>query len=270
MASTVVEGPRNRILRALDRATQNELRPMLERVTLTLRTILYDYDTPIDYVYFPENCIGSVVGVLADGTAVETATVGDEGMVGLTLYFGGDRMAAQAFCQVSGESFRMKADDFRTVMTLPRVHSILGRYTQAFLTQIAQSSACNRMHSTTQRCARWLLQTHDRVHKDELALAQEFLAQMLGVPPDAAAEAAGVLDEAESIRYRPGRITIIDRVKLELQSCECYHIVAREYGRLLDGRDMPSPLQGLQTSEHGKSTLHAPSKDESGQLTDRH
>jgi CRP-like cAMP-binding protein len=225
MAGQFFDEPRNRILRALDSGTLNQIRPTLELITLKQRAILYDYDTPIDYVYFPESCVASVMGVMADGTAVETATVGDEGLVGIILYFGGDRMAAQAFCQVTGDSFRMATSDFRRTMRLPGMQSILGRYTQAFLTQVAQSAACNRMHSMTQRCARWLLQTHDRVHKDDFVLAQDFLAQMLGVRPATVTEAAGVLNDAGSITYRHDRLIITDRVKLELQSCECYVIV---------------------------------------------
>lgn len=247
--------PANRILAALDAGTLAHIQPKLEHITLERRVLLFDYDVPIEFVYFPENCVGSIVGVLKDGSAVESATVGSEGMVGIMLFFGTDRMAAQAFCQVTGEAQRMKATDFRQLLPNPALHAILGKYTQAMLTQIGQSSACNRAHGDTQRCARWLLQTHDRVHRDEFELMQEFLAQMLGVARPRVSEAAAVLADTGSIQYRLDRLNIIDRGALERQSCECYHIIAREYARLIEGIELPSPLIGVPMSRDGHSTL---------------
>jgi CRP-like cAMP-binding protein len=250
----------NRILRALDPQTFERVSPRLERVTLEQRDILHDYDKPIEHVYFPENCVGSVVGVMADASAVETATIGFEGMVGIMLFFGTDRMAAQAFCQVPGEAYRMQAAEFRQIITTPTVHSMLGRYTQALFTQVGQSSACNRMHAMTQRCARWLLQTHDRVHADEFTLTQDFLAQMLGVRRATVTEAAGALQDAGVIAYKHGRITMLDRPRLEGMCCECYSIIAREYDRLIDLRDRPSPLEHVRMSENGRSTVQPPTR----------
>jgi CRP-like cAMP-binding protein len=254
-------GYRNRLLKAFDAATLERFAPRLERVSLQQREVLFDYDAPIAHVYFPETCIGSIVAVMADGSAVETATIGDEGLVGIALFFGTDRIAAQAFCQVTGEALRMTAVDFQELLGVAAVRAVLGRYTQALLTQVSQSSACNRRHAMTQRCARWLLQTHDRVHRDEFPLTQDFLAQMLGVRRATVTEAAAGLQKAGVITYKYGRITVVDRAGLEARSCECYGIIAREYARLVDGHEAPDPLDGLRTSERGLSTLTAPSHD---------
>lgn len=252
--------PANLILAALEADTLARMQPKLERITLERRVLLFDYDQAIEFVYFPESCVGSIVGAMKDGSAVEAATVGNEGMIGMMLFFGSDRMAAQAFCQVGGDAQRMTARDFRQLLQVPSLRAILGRYTQAMLTQIAQSSACNRVHGLTQRCARWLLQTHDRVHTDEFELAQDFLAQMLGVTTQGAGEAAATLENLGAIEYRNGRIVIADRAALEVRSCECYAIIAREDARLLRGEDRPSPLLGLSMSRGGRSTLTPPGK----------
>jgi CRP-like cAMP-binding protein len=250
--------PRNRILLALAPDTLEHIRPMLQLVQLDQRDLLHGYDTPVDHVYFPETCVGSVVGVMADGSAVETATIGDEGLVGIVLFFGSDRMAAQAFCQVPGDALRMSADDFRAVMRTPDVQRVLGRYTQALLTQIAQSAACNRTHAMMQRCARWILQTHDRVHVDEFPLRLDFLAQMVGVPRPAAKDSAASLQNAGAISYGQDRIRITNRSELERLACECYWIIAREHARLIEGMDPASPLREVRMSEDGKSTLQPP------------
>jgi CRP-like cAMP-binding protein len=264
MSQPISQRPANRILTALDPQTWQQIEPKLERIQLQQRELLHDYDVPIEYVYFPENCVASIVGVMKDGTAVETATVGNEGMAGIMVFFGSDRMAAQAFCQVTGDAIRMKASDFRQILTAPSVHTIMGRYAQGFVTQIGQSSACNRMHAMTQRCARWLLQTHDRVARDEFGLTQDFIAQMLGVRRATVTEAAGALQEAGAIRYRHGKITVTDRPVLERMSCECYQIVAREFARLLHGIETPSVVP-TELSEGGRTTVRAPSSDPASQ-----
>jgi CRP-like cAMP-binding protein len=256
-----LEASKNRLLRALGPETRQTMQGMLERVRLEQRQILHDYDKPIEFVYFPENCVGSMVGVLADGSAVETATIGNEGVVGIMLFLGNDRMAAQAFCQVAGDALRMTASDFRGTFGLPGMHTILGRYTQALLTQVAQASACNRSHAMTQRCARWLLQSHDRVEQDEFGLTQDFLAQMLGVRRATVTEAAGALQDAGAIRYKYGKIAIVDRAKLEALSCECYQIVAREQARLIEGDTQPAPLRDVRMSDGGQSMLTPPRRE---------
>jgi hypothetical protein len=152
----------------------------------------------------------------------------------------------------------MSADDFRAVMRTPDVQRVLGRYTQALLTQIAQSAACNRTHAMMQRCARWILQTHDRVHVDEFPLRLDFLAQMVGVPRPAAKDSATSLQNAGAISYGQDRIRVTNRSELERLTCECYWIIAREHARLIEGMEPASPLRDVRMSEDGKSTLQPP------------
>ncbi len=154
---------------------------------------------------------------MSDGSAVETAAVGWEGMVGLAGFLGTDRTTAQAFCQIRGDALR----------------SILNRYTHAHFTQVAQASACKRLHTMRQRCARWLLETHDRVHRDTFPLTQELLAQMLGVTRPSVTVAARTLQQAGLIRYRRGEITVLDRDGLEEAACECYQSTREAYERLI-------------------------------------
>jgi CRP-like cAMP-binding protein len=249
---------RNRLLAALPVRLYREFANKLEPVTLHMRNVLYDFDVPIDYVYFPETMVGSVVGLMADGSSVETATIGNEGVVGITVFLGSDRISAQAFVQVSGTAQRMSTGDFRKLAQRAAARELLGRYTQALLAQVAQSAACNRTHTMVQRLARWLLQTHDRVRRDEFPLSQDFMAQMLGVPRATVSEAAAVLERDGAIAYRHGHITISNRLALDAASCECYSIIAREYARLIEGRELPSPLRDLVTSANGQTRLHAP------------
>jgi CRP-like cAMP-binding protein len=223
---------------------------------LELRQVLFDYDQPIEHVYFPENFVGSVISIMADGTAVETATVGREGMVGLPLFLGADRTQAQAFCQVPGEALRMEAGAFREAVGRGgQLAAMLNRYTQALFTFLAQTSACNRLHKIRERCARWLLLTHDRVGRDRFPLTQQFLSQMLGVRRATVTEAAGSLQSAGLIDYSYGQITVTDRLGLEEAACECYAIIQREFVRLLANREVPSPLAGVRFSEQGKTTV---------------
>ena len=252
-------GPRNRILRTLPREDYERVSLGLEHVLLESGQVLYEPDMPIEFVYFIENGVASVVGLMTDGSAVETATIGYEGMVGLPLFHGVDRTAAQCFCQVPGEALRMTAASFQAELRRNAVlATTLGHYTQALFTQVAQSSACNRVHSMRARCARWLLQTHDRVGADTFSLTQRFLAQMLGVRRATVTEAAGSLQSDGLIEYKMGTIRVLDRQALENAACECYLIISRELERLLDGRESPSPLQRVHTSSHGHSELTEP------------
>jgi len=251
------DAPRNRLLRALDTSDYDRLRPDLELVHLDVRDIVYDVGRRIDRVFFVETGVVSIVSVTADGRAVEAATVGSEGMLGLPVYLDTDRSATQAFCQVAGQALAMPADAFRHALrdTSSELRAILNRYTQALFTQVAQSAACSTLHPLRERCARWLLQTHDRVDSDDFSLKPAFLAQMLGVSLVSAADAAGGLQQRGLIEYEDGQLRIRDRAGLERASCECYAIVRSEFDRLLDGRKTPSPLDTLQTSIAGKSTL---------------
>jgi CRP-like cAMP-binding protein len=259
--------PRNRILSALSPETHQQLERHLEPVWLERRRILHDYDVPIEHAYFPENSVGSIVEVMSDGSAVETATVGFEGMVGIALFYGNTRMAAQAFCQVSGEALRVDAGIISSLLARDsHFRAVMGRYAQALFQQVAQSSACNRMHNMTQRCARWLLQTSDRVGAAEFELSQQFLAQMLGVRRATVSEAAGKLQRAGCIEYRYGIIHVTDRPALESASCECYRVTTRELARLLEGIDSPNPLGNVRMSEDGMSLTTAPLRPEAEAL----
>jgi CRP-like cAMP-binding protein len=245
---------RNHILSTLPEAELAQLAAALDRVCMASRELAFDVDAPISHVYFPETCVISIVCVATDGSAVETASVGWEGMVGLPVFLGAESTPAQAFCQIPGEALRLDTGTLqRTVASGGELRSILGRYTQAHFTQVAQASACNRIHTMRQRCARWLLQTHDRVASDEFPLTQRFLSQMLGVRRATVTEAARALQQAGVITYVHGRVTVRDRRGLERASCECYSIIRREFERLLEGRARPSPLAGVRVSSRGQS-----------------
>ena len=249
--------PRNRILAALPGDAFERMREDLELVRLTVRDLIYDVGEPIDRVFFVETGVLSIVSVMADGSAVETATVGFEGMLGVPLFLDTDRSATQAFCQLPGESLAMRSEPFRRFVDGPNgLKPILNRYVQALFTQIAQASGCNRIHPVRQRCARWILQTHDRVEGDDFPLTHEFLSQMLGVRRATVTEAAGSLQEAGLLEYARGWVRVKNRPGLEGASCECYAIVRSEFDRLLDGRRTESPLDGLATSKNGKSTVN--------------
>ena len=249
--------PRNLILASLSPPALERITSHLELVSFSVRDIVYDVGKPIDRVFFVESGVLSIVSVMTDGSAVETATVGYEGMLGVPVFLDTDRSATQAFCQVPGLSLAMRAETFREFADDPAgLRPILNRYVQALFTQVAQSSACNRLHPVRQRCARWLLQTHDRVNSDEFLLTHAFLSQMLGVRRATVTEAAGSLQEAGLLEYAYGRIRVKDRAGLERASCECYAIVRSEFDRLLNGRKTMNPLDGLTTSENGKSTVN--------------
>jgi CRP-like cAMP-binding protein len=251
---------RNRILAALPAEDYARLTPHLERVTTELKQILFDVDRPIEHVYFPEGTLVSILGVMADGTAVETATVGREGMVGLPVFLGTDQTSAQAFAQIPGPALRLSADAFRAaVAESPALTRMLHRYTQALFTLVAQNSACNRLHTMSERCARWLLHTHERVGRSEFPLTHLFLSQMLGVRRATVTEAMGALEARGVVDYERGTVQVRDRAGLEAAACECYAIIAREFDRLLGSASgapaPPSPLDGLTTAAHGLSVV---------------
>lgn len=249
--------PRNRLLAALAPHAFEQMKRNLELVSLSIRDVIYDVGHPIERVFFVETGVVSIVSVMADGSAVETATVGNEGMLGVPVFLDTDRSATQAFCQVPGHSLTMPVESFRRVASeVEGLRTILNRYVQALFTQIAQSSGCNRLHPVRQRCARWILQTHDRVEHDEFPLTHEFLSQMLGVRRATVTEAAGALQEAGLLEYERGWMHVIDRDGLERVACECYAIVRSEFDRLLDGRTTSSPLDGVETARDGKSTVN--------------
>jgi CRP-like cAMP-binding protein len=250
---------RNRLLAALPEAEYAQLAPLLRREHLELRQTIFEYDKPVERVYFPESALVSIVGIMSGGAAAQSAIIGNEGFVGLPIFLGADRMSAQTFCQIPGDAVSLSADEFRQAVARGgRLPVLLGRYTQALFTLMSQSSACSRAHELRQRCARWLLLTHDRVGANEFPLTQLFLAQMLGVRRAAVTEIAGALQREGYIVYSYGRIIVRDRHGLESAACECYRIIRRELDRLLDGHEAPDPLAGMRLSESGKSTLGDP------------
>lgn len=227
-------GAENRLLAGLPREDYERLLPDLESVSLGFQEVLYKPDKPIPYVYFPTTGVVSLLTLMEDGLAIEIAAVGREGMIGLPVFLEATSMPGSACTQVPGTAVRIPAERFReAVQRSGSLQRVLHRYTQALLNQIARSAACNRLHPIGERCARWLLMTHDRAGSDQFPLTHEFLAQMLGVRRATVTVAAGMLQQAGLIRYRRGKITIADRLGLETASCECYEVIRKEFDRLL-------------------------------------
>lgn len=223
----------NRLLAGLSRELQIRLLPRMEKVSLTVRQLLFEADTPIGHVYFPLSGAMSLVMALKAGETVEIATVGNEGMVGIPVFLGSERSAMRAVCQVAGQALRMRSESFRNSLAgEPDLANMARRYTQGLINQISQTTACNHVHSVRQRMCRWLLMTHDRVGADEFHLTQELLAQMLGVRRPSVTVAAGELQRDGLIRYQRGRIHIVARPGLEAASCECYETVRQDIERL--------------------------------------
>lgn len=225
---------RNAILAGLPERDRANLLARMERCSLDRRQLLCETNEPIRHVYFPLSGLVSLVNDTVNGTSVEVAMVGREGMVGLPTLFGSDTVPLAAIAQVAGEALRMSAGAFRE--EVKRNGSLLEHthlFAQALLVQAAQSTACISHHTIAQRCARWLLMTHDRVGQSELELTQDLLAQMLGVRRASVSAAAAKLQRAGLIRYRRGSITVLDRAALERASCECHGIIKAEYDRLL-------------------------------------
>jgi CRP-like cAMP-binding protein len=225
---------RNFILDALAGEEYERLAPDLEPVTLRAGQVLYDPDEPITHVYFLRRGTVSVISVFEDGGGVEVSMVGNEGMFGINVVLGSVSTPLRAVVQIEGEGLRMRADTARREFGRGgQFHDLLLRYTQAFIIQIAQNAACNSAHPVEGRLAKWLLACQDRAHSDELSLTHEFISEMLGVRRAGITEAAGRLQDAGVIRYRRGRILILDRRGLEASSCVCHAIVKKEFDRLL-------------------------------------
>ena len=226
--------PRNRLLSALPPADYKRLAPHLETVHLEMKHLAFDTDQPIEYAYFPLTGVASMQTVMQGGKAVEVATIGNEGMLGLPLFLGVTSTPCRVFTQVPGDSLRILANTFqKEVSRQAGLAKMLQIYTQALMVQISQGMACNAIHSIQQRTARWLLMTHDRVAAQRFPLSQEFLGQMLGVRRAGVSEVASKLQKAGLIRYTRGVIDILDRSGLEATSCECYGVIQREFDRLL-------------------------------------
>jgi CRP-like cAMP-binding protein len=225
---------KNRLLALLPAEEHEDVLPLLEKVSLQRRALLFGADEPLTHVFFPLTAIGSLVITMDDGDTVEVGTVGNEGLAGVPLVLGADRSPAEAFAQVAGDALRMRADAFRERMERNGLFAnVMRRFSQAFFAQVSQSTGCNRFHPIDQRLCRWILMTHDRVGNGHLPLTQEFIAIMLGARRASVAVAAGMLQKAGMIRYHRGIVDVVDRAALEEASCECYARVRAEYERLL-------------------------------------
>lgn len=224
----------NRLLRLLPASSYERLAPDLERVELASRQKLWDSNEPIRSVYFPRTCVLSLLIVFEEDGPVESATIGREGMGGVTVALGAEATTATAIAQIPGDAVRIPASVFRAALAQDSaLSSVILRYAHVLYEQTSQSVACNRRHSMEQRCARWLLMTHDRVGADEFPLTQEFLAFMLGVRRATVTVAQGMLQHAGLIRYTRGSVAVVDRPKLEGAACECYRAVRELSDRLL-------------------------------------
>jgi CRP-like cAMP-binding protein len=226
----------NRLLAALPSEEYERFLPQLELVALDFKKILYQPNEPIEFVYFVLSGVVSLLTILNDDTVVEVATVGNEGFVGLPLFLGATQIPGQALSQIPGTAMQMRAEIFRREVTQETtLFVLLQRYTQALFNQVAQSAACNRIHTIEERFCRWILMTRDRVPGDTFPLTHEFLGQMLGVRRASVTEVAIRMQNAGLIRYKYGKMTVLDRQGLESASCECYQIVKREFERLVGG-----------------------------------
>ena len=224
----------NQLLAALPDADWQRWLPQLERVELPLGQVLYEAGTTLEHAYFPVSAIVSLLYVMQNGASAEIAVVGYEGLVGISLFMGGESTPSRAVVQSAGVGYRFEAQQIKAEFGQagPVMHVLL-RYTQALITQMAQTAVCNRHHSLDQQLCRWLLLSLDRLDGDELLMTQELIANMLGVRREGVTEGALKLQEAGLIKYSRGRIRVLNRRGLESRTCECYAVVKKEYDRLL-------------------------------------
>lgn len=224
----------NRLLAALPREDYERLLPQLHEVRFTLGEVVYEFGGQLDYVYFPTDSIVSLLYTMENGASAEMGLTGNDGVVGIALFMGGGTMPNRAVVQSAGGAVRMTAKVLQDEFARGgKFQHMLLRYTQALITQISQTAVCNRLHSVEQQLCRWLLLSHDRIRSDELIMTQELIADMLGVRREGVTVAAGRLQDLGAISYVRGRITILDRDKLEETVCECYQVVKDEFQRLL-------------------------------------
>ena len=226
--------PQNRLLAALPSDVYERLAPHLEDSSLLLGQVIYESGERLDHIYFPTTSIVSLLYMMEDGTSAEIGVVGNDGVVGIAWFMGGETTPNRAVVQSEGHSFTMipgvLMQEFRRGGPL---QLLLLRYTQALITQMSQTAVCNRLHSVDQQLCRWLLLSHDRLDSNDLTMTQELIANMLGVRREGVTVAAGHLQSAGLINYQRGKITILDRAGLEARSCECYQVVRDEFMRLL-------------------------------------
>ena len=230
----VLDPQQNRLLAALSEAEQERIYPHLQLVPLPLGKVLYESGDLLRYVYFPTDSIVSLLYVLADGASAEISVVGNEGLIGIALFMGGETTPSRAIVQSAGQAYRLLGDRLKDEFHRNgSMQLLLLRYTQALLTQMAQTAVCNRHHTVDQQLCRWLLLSLDRLPSNYLTMTQELIANMLGVRREGVTEAAGKLEKLDVIRYARGKITVLDRPALERLCCECYAVVKKESDRLL-------------------------------------
>ncbi len=226
--------PLNHLFNALPLSDFERIKPKLETVTLNMGDVLYESGDQMRHAYFPTTAIISLLYVLEDGSSVEIAVVGNEGMLGIALFMGGHTTPSRAIVRCKGQALRLKADNLLEEFQLGgQTQSLLLRYTQALITQMTQTGVCNRHHSVEQQLCRWLLLSLDRLPGNSLDMTQDLIASMLGVRREGVTEAAGRLQRDGLIQYSRGHIEVLDRPRLEQNVCECYKVVKTEFERLL-------------------------------------
>ena len=231
----------NHLLAALPAEDYAHLVPELELIPMPLGWALYESGDQLGYLYFPTTSIVSLLYVMESGASAEIAITGNEGLVGISLFMGGESTPSRAVVQSAGNGYRLRANILKREFALGgNLQHLALRYTQALITQMAQTAVCNRHHALDQQLCRWLLLSLDRLHGDELLMTQELIANMLGVRREGVTEAAGKLQDEGLIRYSRGHIKVLDRAKLEKRVCECYAVVKKEFDRLL-----PYKIPGL-------------------------
>ncbi len=232
MSSTLSQTHPNRLIAALPRSVQHGFVERMELVYLTKRQVIYEQGEPITHVYFPCSAVISLIMVMENGTGVEVATIGNDGFLGMPRYFGVECAFARGTVQIPGESRRMRSDVFeREIASNENLSEQLRRYANAQLAQLARTAGCNRLHAAEQRCARWLLTVHDRTDKREFPLTQEMIADMLGVTRTSAGLVLQSLEQQGMVRATRGKISILDRGRLQSAACECYRIAKETVDR---------------------------------------
>src|SRR6187397_2206533 len=227
----------NHILDALPDEERDRLFPYLSFVSMPLGKVLYESGETLKHIYFPTDSIVSLLYVMKDGASAEIAVVGNEGAIGVALFMGGETTPSRAIVQSAGSAFRLEGKRLKQEFNRHgQMLHVLLRYTQSLITQMAQTAVCNRHHSVNQQLCRWLLLSLDRLRSNELKMTQELIANMLGVRREGVTAAAGKLQALEIIQYSRGKITVLDRPRLEAMSCECYAVVRRETDRLAPAR----------------------------------
>jgi len=223
----------NAILKGLDPLEAAAVMEGAVLLDLAVRDRVYQPNEKIDEVFFPLDCVLSIVSRMKDGNAIEVGTIGREGCSAIPLLLGATTTANESYCQVGGSAIKIDADVFQSLRANPKFRHLLDRYVQAYVNMLGQLAACNRLHNVYERCARWLLMTQDRVGTNEIGLTHEYLAMMLGTQRSGVTIAAGTLQQAGFIRYARGVITILDREGLEGASCECYEVAREQFGGLM-------------------------------------